>query len=174
MSLKALVAYLVYKKEQIPGKKAFQKYMYFLDAKGVPTPLSFRIHHFGPYSAELDYQTDNFQIEGILDVQPNAHGNGFIIKAGKKAKEIFEAESQYIAEHEKKIHFVLDALENQPSRTLELWSTIHFVANSMNKYYGGAEKGTVVKEVKNIKQDKFHETEIEEAYDQLLKLELLP
>lgn len=173
MGLQTLVAYLVDKKGTIPGKKAFQKYMYFLDAKGVPTPLSFRIHHFGPYSADLDYQTDNLEIEGALQLSSNATGNGFTIQPGKKTKILIESGADFISENEEKINFVLDALPNE-SKTLELWSTTHFVANSMNKFYGGAVKENVVKEVKNIKQEKFSESEIEEAYDRLHDLKLLP
>lgn len=173
MNLQPLVAYLVEQKGTIPGKKAFQKYMYFLDAKGVPTPLSFRIHHFGPYSSELDYETDNLQIEGVLDVSPNAQGNGFTIKSGNRTKSIIEHHSDFLREHESKINFVLNALPND-SKSLELWSTTHFVANSMNKFYGGADKENVVKEVKSIKKEKFTETEIEAAYDRLIELKLLP
>lgn len=173
MNLQPLVAYLVEQKGTIPGKKAFQKYMYFLDAKGVPTPLSFRIHHFGPYSSELDYETDNLQIEGVLDVSPNAQGNGFTIKSGNRTKSIIEHHSDFLRGHEAKINFVLNALPND-SKSLELWSTTHFVANSMNKFYGGADKENVVKEVKSIKKEKFTETEIEAAYDRLIELKLLP
>ncbi|WP_019535110.1 hypothetical protein [Paenibacillus ginsengihumi] len=173
MSLQPLVAYLVERKGVIPGKKAFQKYMYFLDAKGVPTPLSFRIHHFGPYSSELDYETDNLQIEGVLEVSPNAHGNGFTIKSGNRTKSIIEHHSEWIREHEAKINFVLNALPSE-SKSLELWSTTHFVANSMNKFYGGAVKVDVVRGVRSIKKDKFTATEIEAAYDRLIELKLLP
>lgn len=173
MSLQILVAYLADKKGSIPGKKAFQKYMYFLDAKGVPTPLSFRIHHFGPYSSDLDYQTDNLEIEGAIQVLANASGTGFVIQPGRKSKNIIESGSDYISENEEKINFVLDALPSE-SRILELWSTTHFVANSMNKFYGGAEKENVVSEVIKIKQEKFTEIEIREAYDELIELKLLP
>lgn len=173
MNLQALVSYLVDKKGQVPGKKAFQKYMYFLDAKGVPTPLSFRIHHFGPYSSELDYATDNLEIEGAIAVLQNPGGNGFIIQPGKKNKEIIESGRNFIQEHQSKIEFILESLPNE-SRTLELWSTTHFVANSMNKFYDGAEKANVIKEVKKIKKEKFTEIEISDAYDKLIELSLLP
>lgn len=173
MSLQTLVAYLAEKKGSIPGKKAFQKYMYFLDAKGVPTPLSFRIHHFGPYSSDLDYQTDNLEIEGAIQVSANPSGTGFVIQPGTKSNSIIGSGTEFISENEEKINFVLDALPSD-SRTLELWSTTHFVANSMNKFYGGAIKENVVLEVVKIKQDKFSEAEIEVAYDKLIELKLLP
>lgn len=173
MSLQTLVSYLVDKKGQIPGKKAFQKYMYFLDAKGVPTPLSFRIHHFGPYSSELDYATDNLEIEGAIAVSQNSGGSGFVIQPGIKSKDLIGSGNSFIQEHQSKIELVLESLPNE-SRTLELWSTTHFVANSMNKFYDGAEKDNVIKEVVKIKQDKFTENEISEAYDQLIDLSLLP
>jgi uncharacterized protein len=173
MSLQTLVAYLIDKKGSIPGKKAFQKYMYFFDAKGVPTPLNFRIHHFGPYSSELDYETDNLEIYGAITVSQNTGGNGFVIQPGKKTKGLIESGNDFIQEHLSKIEFVLDSLPNE-SKILELWSTTHFVANSMNKFFDGAEKANVIREVKKIKQEKFSEQEIAEAYDKLIELSLLP
>lgn len=91
MSLQTIVSYLVDQKQEIPGKNAFQKYMYFLDAKGVPTPLNFRIHHFGPYSSELDYATENLEIEGAITVHKNPKGHGFLIKAGSRSKKWIES-----------------------------------------------------------------------------------
>lgn len=173
MSLQSLVAYLVDKKGTIPGKKAFQKYMYFLDAQGVPTSLSFRIHHFGPYSSDLDYQTDNLEIQGAISVSPKSGGTGFVIQSGTKTKDILSENRLFLNEHAPKMDVVLEALPKE-SRTLELWSTTHFVANAMNKFYDGADKETVVQEVRKIKQDKFSAEEISDAYDQLIRLALLP
>lgn len=167
MSLDALVSYLSVKKGTINGKKAFQKYMYFLNASGVPTPLNFRIHHFGPYSAELDYQTDNLELVGAIDISANR--NGFVISPGKKALRIIEHDQDFITKYQTLIDHILNLLPNEP-RVLELWSTVHFVANSMNQYYGGAKKENVIKEVKRIKQDKFTENEISEAFDKLIEI----
>lgn len=70
--------------------------MYFLDAKGVPTPLNFRIHHFGPYSSELDYATENLEIEGAITVHKNPKGHGFLIKAGSRSKKWIESGQDFL------------------------------------------------------------------------------
>ena len=144
--------------------------MYFLDAKGVPTPLTFRIHHFGPYSSELDYQTDNLELLGAIKLANNA--NSFVITPGEKAQAIVDNDSEYISQYGALIDQVLEVLPNEP-RVLELWSTTHFVANSLNQFYGGASKENVVRDVKRIKQEKFRDEEIQEAYDKVVELGFL-
>ena len=170
MNLPALVACLARKKGKIFGKKAFQKYMYFLDAKGIPNPLVFRIHHYGPYSYELDYQTDNLELIGAIEL--SSSGNGFIITPGSNAQKITEADKEFISRYENMIDDVLDILPEAPLQ-LELWSTVHFVAKSMATYYGGATKQKVVEEVKKIKKDKFTLEEIQQAFDMLIAKKLL-
>lgn len=171
MSLEIIVSYLLKNKGLIHGKKAFQKYMYFIDAKGVPTPLNFRIHHFGPYSTELDYQTDNLELIGAIDVQK--HGVGFLIFPGENIGSILNQGKDFIDEYGQMIDTVMQTLPEDPKK-LELWSTTHFVASSLNEFYGGESKEEVVAEVKRIKQNKFTNDEISEAYDKLKELKYLP
>lgn len=172
MSLQTIVSYLVCKKGSLPGKKAFQKFMYFIDAKGVPTPLNFRIHHFGPYSRELDYATENLEIEGAITVTKNPSGQGFIITPGIRSEKWIESGQEFLKKYKEVIDDVLSSLPNDV-KILELWSTTHFVANAMNKFYDGASKEKVIDEVVKIKQDKFSKDEIAKAYDELMNLNFL-
>ncbi|MFI2858823.1 hypothetical protein ACH6EH_17090 [Paenibacillus sp. JSM ZJ436] len=171
MSLQAIVSYLARKKETIQGKKAFQKFMYFIDAKGVPTQLSFRIYHFGPYSSDLDYQTDNLELEGSITISKS--GEKFVIQPGDKYEEILIREEAFISQHSHIINSVIELLPDEP-KVLELWSTTHFVANSMFKMYQTFDKTKVIDEVKKIKQDKFSLEQIDAAYDKLFELGFLP
>jgi len=170
VSLPSLVACLAQKKGKISGKKAFQKYMYFLDAKGIPNPLTFRIHHYGPYSYELDYQTDNLELIGAIELSNN--GSAYIITPGSNAQKLVEADKEFIAQYEPEINDVLNMLPETPLQ-LELWSTVHFVARSLNTYYEGASKQKVVEEVKKIKKDKFSLKEIQEALETMVEKKLL-
>lgn len=172
MSLQALVACLAQKKGQINGKKAFQKYMYFLDAKGIPNPLTFRIHHYGPYSYELDYQTDNLELIGAIQVSTSSYGGGFLITPGSNAQKLIDESKDFLDKYENKIDEVLEVLPDK-ARDLELWSTVHFVAKSMANYFGGATKQKVVAAVKEIKKEKFCEEEIAKAFDSLIDNKLL-
>ncbi|WEK54558.1 MAG: hypothetical protein P0Y55_00305 [Candidatus Cohnella colombiensis] len=171
MSLQAVVSYLACKKETIQGKKAFQKFMYFIDAKGVPTQLSFRIYHFGPYSSDLDYQTDNLELEGSISLGKT--GEKFVIQPGDRFDEILTREVEFINQYSPVIDSVIELLPDEP-KVLELWSTTHFVANSMYKMYQKFDKGLVIDEVRKIKQDKFTMEQIDAAYDRLFELGFLP
>ncbi|HZK18321.1 MAG TPA: hypothetical protein VFD15_03305 [Clostridia bacterium] len=166
MSLKSLVAVLAKKKKLINGKKALQKYMYFFDAKGIPNPLTFRIHHYGPYSYELDYQTDYLVLIGAIDLESN--GNAFTITPGGEADKLIDSEKDFISRYENLIDAVLESLPKTPLE-LELWSTTHFIAKSLSKYYGGMSREKVVEEVEKIKRDKFTRNEIADSYDSLIK-----
>ena len=171
MSLQAIVSYLASRKETIHGKKAFQKFMYFIDVKGVPTQLSFRIYHFGPYSSDLDYQTDNLELEGSIAISKT--GEKFLIQPGERYHEILSREEAFINQYSSAIDSVIELLPDEP-KTLELWSTTHFVANSMHKMYQKFDKAKVIEEVRKIKQDKFSENQIDTAYDKLFELGFLP
>lgn len=171
MSLSAAVSYLASRKQIIQGKKAFQKFMYFIDAKGVPTQLSFRIYHFGPYSSELDYQTDNLELIGAITVGKN--GEKFTIQLGDKVDDILKKEADFISQHSSTIDSVISLLPDEP-KVLELWSTTHFVANSMYKMNQEFNKSVVIDEVKKIKQEKFSIEQIGTAYDKLFEIGFLP
>ncbi len=171
MSLEATVAYLTQKKQVIHGKKAFQKYMYFLDIKGVPTQLNYRIYHFGPYSSELDYKTDNLELMGALLMEKV--DDKFVIRMGDKSTEIVEQNKSFLDLYSDIIDQVIQTLPDKPN-TLELWSTVHFVAKSMHKMYYEFSKPRVVEEVRNIKQEKFSLEQIEETYEKLFQLGFLP
>ena len=170
MNLLSIITYIVKRKGGIRGKKAFQKYLYFLDAKGVPTGLLLRIHHYGPYSSELDYQSDYFELLGAIDIQKD--GVAFNINPGNKADEIMNDNKEYIKSYQSIIDEVISTLPTD-AKTLELWSTTHFVANSLKRFYGGYTKDKVIVDVKGIKQDKFSEYEIGNALDNLLSLRYL-
>ncbi|AEG58488.1 hypothetical protein [Desulforamulus ruminis] len=170
MSLPSLVAYLVKKKGTVHGKKAFQKYMYFLDAKGVPTTLNFRIHHYGPYSSELDYQSDNLELLGAINMQEK--GIGFSITSGNRADEIIKKNQEYINLYAYIIDEVINNLPEDP-KTLELWSTTHFIANSLKQFSDDYSKDKVVDEVIKIKHDKFTKAEIEKAFETLKKMKYI-
>lgn len=172
MSLKASVAYLIEKKKVIHGKKAFQKYMYFLDAVGVPTPLVFRMYHYGPYSSKLDYESDYLELVGAIKIEKNNDRYGYVIKAGHRVKEILDEEKQFIKIYKDKMDKIIDSLPDDP-RQLELWSTTHFVARTLQKYYDVFSKSKVAMEVKKIKKDKFTEQEIKHAYEQLVQKSLI-
>lgn len=174
MSLEAISAYVTAQKGTIYGKKAFQKIMYFITEKGVPTGLTYRIYHFGPYSSELDYQTDDLVMQGAIQVeqQGDLPVSTFLIKPGSMAEGIVNGEKSNLAPYVNLIDSVLSVLPKEP-KTLELWSTTHFVVQSKRKFGDEVTQESVVESVKDIKGDKFTVLEIQGAYKELLNSQLL-
>jgi hypothetical protein len=170
MNLYATTAYLTKKMGEIPGKKAFQKLMYFIDSQGVPTSLNFVIYHYGPYSSTLDYETEDLELRGAITI--NKTGNSYTIYPGKHVDEILDTNQEFLNQYSDKIDYIAETLPKTPLE-LELWSTTHFIAKSLDKYYGGATKEKVVHEVKKIKKDKFSEQQISEAFDALITHNLI-
>jgi uncharacterized protein YwgA len=53
---------------EIVGRIRFQKIFYLLDQAGMKSGLSFRYHHYGPYSRELDDALDRAQaLQGVRE-----------------------------------------------------------------------------------------------------------
>lgn len=157
-----IVAKVMYNCNEIKGKKAFQKIFYFLTEAGVPTGLSYTLYHYGPYSAELDFQTDTLELNGIIEV--NEYGMGYRITKGKKVDELLVSSSDY----ESIIDDVLAKLPINDPMQLELLSTTHYVAKVQRDIYDIQNEDEIIKEVIKVKKDKFSEYRIREAYQKLV------
>lgn len=180
MILEAAVACLARRKGEIYGKKAFQKYMYFLSSRGVPLPLTFRIHHFGPFSRELDEQIEHFEMLGAIQTRLQEGGRSgaspyVVITPGKNADEIVDGAAEFVECYGPVIEDVVRRLPSEPLE-LELLSTVHFVAESIRALSGSdfSDKKETVSEVLKIKKDKFDESKVSAAFDDLVKWEWLP
>ncbi|MCL6574950.1 MAG: hypothetical protein K6T64_02270 [Kyrpidia sp.] len=173
MGLGALAAYVTMRQGQIKGKKAFQKIFYFLTSSGIPTGLTFRIYHYGPYSSALDYEMDNIHMQGAITMEQEQNGRflAWTIQPGPQAQDMI-AEDQIVKEYKSKIDDLLSILPDDP-KTLELWSTTHFVIVSKKRYGKNADPESVIKTVQEIKGDKFSLDEIRNAYDELMDHQLI-
>ncbi|GAB7387454.1 hypothetical protein BSNK01_12900 [Bacillaceae bacterium] len=169
-NLATICSYITLKKKELPGKKAFQKIMYFITASGVPTGLKFSIYHYGPYSSELDYSTDNLQLMGAITIEETAYG--YKIFPGDKSEAFVEKEKEWIEKYQERMDYLLEHLPEQPM-ALELWSTTHYVADMLKTIYEQTDEKEIVREVVRIKKDKFSEEQIREALHHLQQLGLI-
>ncbi|MCH8802203.1 MAG: hypothetical protein IH963_14980 [Chloroflexi bacterium] len=107
------------------GKIRLQKLLYFLqEACGVPTGFSFRMHHYGPYSEDLDTDLTRLKMGGYLNIVSDPQGYGFHVNVAdgpdEKWQDIFDSKKTEI---ERTLALFGDKTPSQ----LELMATIHFV-----------------------------------------------
>lgn len=169
-NLATICSYVALKKRELPGKKAFQKILYFITSSGVPTGLNYSIYHYGPYSSKLDYSTDNLQLMGAIAIENTPHG--YKISPGEKSETLVEKGKDLIEKYQERIDFLLENLPEQPM-VLELWSTTHYVADMLKTIYENTDEQEIVKEVVRLKKDKFSENQIREALKELQRLGLI-
>lgn len=167
--LEYFISYVVERTGTIKGKKAFQKIFYFLTCQGVPTGLNYTLYHYGPYSADLDHQTDIMQELGAIKVEKL--GNRFDITSSKQTS-IF-AKNEYVGSYKTIIDNTLKILPIGNPLLLELLSTTHYTAAIQKEIYNKSDIDSIIYEVKLIKGDKFAEKQIIDAYKYLIKTEFI-
>ena len=71
MTKETVVAHVA-KKKKAMTRQELHAVLYFVDATGVPTPWSFRLHHYGPFSEKLDYDLEDLEFKGAITIQKTA------------------------------------------------------------------------------------------------------
>ncbi len=148
------------------GKTKVQKIIYFLqEGLQVPLDYSFKMHHYGPFSDEIDSGISALQSAGYIEVTHDSQGYGYHITPASEKQLPWDSElATYKEEMTKAIH----ALSVLDASNLELYATVHFVHNLLDEPI----KESVVDDVYKLKP-KFHRQTIRLAYDQLVKSGLI-
>lgn len=172
-SLENLIPLVVADRIPVKGKKAFQKLVYLCGALGVPLRYRFRLYFYGPFSAELADTLDLFQARGFLAV---VEGGGLykVYKLGEAGRNYLLAHQEEIIPHEGVVQRVQALFGGFTPAQLELFSTVHFVAEGCAKYEGIERDEEVVRRITGIKGDKFTEEEATAALQSLRQWGLLP
>lgn len=67
----AFVAYLIKsyteRSRKTLGRTILQKLCYFAKASGVPLPFRFEIYHYGPFSQEIFYRTEDLLLDRVIE-----------------------------------------------------------------------------------------------------------
>lgn len=150
-----------------PGKKAFQKIVYFMQEAGVPLGFRYSIHLFGPYSEALDTYVETQVFEGTLAFEQD--GLSTLVKPGPSCDTAIEEDKEEVSKYRSTIDAVIQKLGRKTPFTLEVLSTTHFVAVHMP---GPDEE--VIKATYSLKDGKFSEQEISRALTDLRELGFLP
>lgn len=137
--------YEVIDKLEDSGKIQLQKLVYFLqEASKLPTRYGFKMHHYGPYSEDLDTDMTRLKLTGYVDVQPDAQGYGFHITSVDSPKTEWLS---IIEPYSQKIEQTINIFGNKQAYELELAATIHFVSNLAP----ASSKDDIVDKVKSLK-----------------------
>lgn len=76
----AAISYVVSAKQDV-GKTKLQKLLYFAqEVVGVPLGYAFRLHHFGPYSFDLDDDLVRMKLAGNVSIEPDGQGYGYHVR----------------------------------------------------------------------------------------------
>ena len=147
------------------GKIKIQKLAYFLqEAYGTRLEWSFYMHHYGPYSEDIETDISNLKSMGYVSVNPDPAGYGFHVMAVPQGEPGW---ATVIENAEEQISDVLEHFGSMDASQLELAATIHFVRNSF-----GFNKGAVISSVR-ARKPKFSKKLISDAYENLAGLGLL-
>ncbi len=156
------------------GRTILQKLCYFTKANGVELPVTFQIHHYGPFSQELFNVVDNLRIDGVIEDDSEHRQSRSDYKLGPNAELLLNEFSDQIQEVQPKLDSVVDTFKELNPTEMELVSTVHYVASSSKNWFKKPlPRSTVVKTVMEIKGSKFEKRTVARIYDILEKAGLL-
>ena len=164
--LRHAVLYRVVQSRQGFGKIQIQKIMYFLQtAFEVPLRYSFRMHHYGPYSEDLETDLTILKLTGYINIEPDLEGYGFHVMTRDNPENNWVGQAQLFKDQ---INEALILFANKPAYELELAATIHFV----NRLENRPSPKVLINLISHLKP-KFTEEFIEGKYDELKTTGLL-
>ena len=156
--------------ERIRGKTRFQKLLYFLqEGERVPLGLNFRMHHYGPYSPDLETYLQRLEVRNLVEVDDTCVDGPVFIDVTDAGRRVGDQ-----ATSQDKVTRVLERLETKWPKQLELLATVHYLAGATG--YDASQESTarLLQAVKVWKQDRFNAREIQSALGELTELEYLP
>ena len=108
------------------GKIQLQKTIYFLqEAFGVPSKYPFRMHHYGPYSEELDTDLTRLKMTGYLSIRTDIQGYGFHVQVSDEPEQSWNSLTR---PYNQPIKEALELVRDKTPSELELMATLHFVS----------------------------------------------
>jgi len=162
METRVFAAFLSELLEKIPGKKAFQKMVYFGQVLGIPLDHSYKMYFYGPYSETVADELASAERNNII-----SQINAFCYGPGENSEAVIEQGSDQIIENIDAIEKLVGLFGNMSPLELELYATVHFIDNSQKSLYNNNDKTVIMDVVKRVKGTKFEITQIETAYNEL-------
>ncbi len=173
----ALLAYLIKSYNQASdrtlGKTILQKLCYFAKASGVPLPFRFEIYHYGPFSQEIFYRTEDLLLDGVIEDRSSDRGQSTFVP-GPNLDTFLNRFGEAIMQHQGNLQRVATMFSRLDGSQIELVSTIHYIHSSHREWFKEVpSKDSVVASVLQVKGDKFSRQTVERDYDILREAALL-
>lgn len=155
------------------GKKAAQKVVYLLQQIGkVPTGFRYTFYTYGVFSSELANTLGVVEGLGGIVIDYDQDSNAYSIGPGDKADKIRQRGHSFLDSHEDAIDKIVTFAKGKTARTLELVSTIIFVAMN-EKLHTQNMEAELIERVRALKPQ-FSDTEIKSEIVGLLRMNYLP
>jgi hypothetical protein len=173
----ALLAYLIKSYTETSsrtlGRTILQKLCYFAKASGVPLPFRFEIYHYGPFSQEIFYRTEDLLLDGVIEDRSTGPGQSNIVP-GPNIDSFLNRFGEAISQHGTSLQRVATMFSRLDPSQMELVSTIHYIHSSYSQWFKKmASKESVIGSVFELKGHKFTRRAVERAYDILREAGLL-
>jgi len=129
-----ILLYSLKRSGTLPGKKAIQKFVYFLKEAGLPVRFRFQWYKFGPYSEELAYYLDDLVAEGMIKssqmsiplLVETGEGTQYNFSIAKRG-EVTLAQLNFSQNEVSKIDRILDFVREISPQNLELYASVHYL-----------------------------------------------
>ncbi len=174
----ALLAYLIKSYTETSsktlGRTILQKLCYFAKASGVPLPFRFEIYHYGPFSQEIFYRTEDLLLDGVIEDRSSGPGQSNFVP-GPNVDSFLNRFGEAISQHETNLKRIATMFSRLDPSQMELVSTIHYIHSSYSQWFKKMpSRESVVGSVFELKGHKFTRRAVERAYDILREAGLLP
>lgn len=155
------------------SRTMLQKLCYFAKASGAPLPFRFEIYHYGPFSQEIFYRTEDLLLDGVIEDRSSDPAQANFVP-GANLVPFLNRFCETIKQHEAKLKLVAVTFSRLDPSQMELVSTIHYIHSSYSGWFKRIpSRDTVVTSVFQLKERKFTKQTVERAYDILNDATLL-
>ncbi len=118
---------------ELKSRKKIQKIVYLLQQKGLPFNENFSLHHYGPYSPELQIEIDRLTDGGLI--KQESIDDSYVFQIEEKGTSFLRDKELLI--QQLTINKVPDLIEDlnsiEPSYILEMMATIVYFEKSYGK-----------------------------------------
>lgn len=136
------------------GRTGLMKCLFFLQTlKNVPLPYNFRLYTYGPFDShvleDLQYAESLGAIRSTVVAYPG--GYGYELQVGSEAEKIEERTSEFVAQHQDSINWVLQEFGNRTALDLEMASTLIFIDRTFAEKRSKVKIADLAKRVHDVK-----------------------
>lgn len=155
------------------GRTAVQKIVYFLKVADVPMDYRFEIYHYGPFSDALRSDIGWLLADEVISDKSNDTSTYSKYVPGPAFGTLIDKYRGDLSHYESTIQAVVSALPLSDPKQMEMIATLDYLYRATKASNpSGPYRDGVIKRFQEVKGEKFTKTEIERAYDEMVKAKL--